>query len=195
MNQYLKSASDRFSKLIGDKQFAISPISEIDGEIITSITELFVKLDKREVVQILKQYKYLKDEEINDLLLQCNLDSTAKQYEKIEQDGGYKKLLDQIDELTDKLKSKREFITLKNERFAASIVFAYRVEEDYIKNTKYVGKLIINPTDVSATKQPLHANYTITCEDEDEFTELIESFEIQMEQSGVEFNKEGKEEE
>jgi hypothetical protein len=77
MNEYLKSAGKRFKDKFG-KEFLINPISNIDGEIVTEIIELFKKLKANEIVAVLKEYKYKKDTEIRDSLLDLNTNFKTK---------------------------------------------------------------------------------------------------------------------
>ena len=45
----------------------------------------------------------------------------------------------------------------------------------------------MNPTDRSATKIPLYANYEIVSHNESRFDDLVSSFEYQLVESGIEF--------
>lgn len=74
MNKYLKAASDRYPDEIKDK--LIHPISDIDGQIVTEIIELFKKLRFKNVVDILNDYKYKSDEDIALALLDVNTNIT-----------------------------------------------------------------------------------------------------------------------
>ena len=71
MNQYLKSASERYENKFKD-EFLINPISNTDAEIVVEIIELFKKAGVNEAVEILKEYKLNKDTEIRDSLLDLN---------------------------------------------------------------------------------------------------------------------------
>jgi hypothetical protein len=185
MNKYLKSASDRFKK-IKEKDYAIAPMSEIDCEVVVEVSELLKKCGKKDAVEILKQYKYLKDDEIRDQLIQCNIDSSSKNYEE----GGESevgKLLAEINELKEKLEQKKKFIQLKDDSIAVNLIFGFKTETYCDADWNFTGKLILNPVDRSATKIPLYANYEIEINDEDEFEEFVEDFVERMKSSNIEF--------
>jgi len=75
MTEYLKKSAENYNKLTED-ELIIHPMSSIDGEIITELYEIFKKIGVDDVVKALKQYKYLKDDEIRDKLLQFNTDNS-----------------------------------------------------------------------------------------------------------------------
>lgn len=199
MNKYLKSASENFEKL-KQKDYLISPISSTDGEIMTEIIELFKKCNQTGVVEILKQYKFLKDEEIRDQLLECNTKFNRKELDKSIRE--YQDLLDneEGDPFMENLKkiadSKIDFIIINEERIQASIIFGYRTSTKYDLNDNFEGKLILNPCDKNATKVPLYANHTFTFYNEEELNETIELLDKQLEKVNIKFvNKEIKEQE
>ena len=185
MNKYLKSASDRFEK-IKEKDYAIAPMSEMDCEVVVEVFELLRKSGKKDAVEILKQYKYLKDDEIRDQLIQCNIDTSSKNYEK-EGESEVGKLLAEINELKEKLEQKKKFIQLRDDSIAVNLIFGFKTETYCDADWNFTGKLILNPVDRSATKIPLYANYEIEVHDEDEFDEIVEHLTIQMKNSGIEF--------
>ena len=75
MTDYIRKSVENYKKLSED-EFLIHPLSSIDGEIITELYEIFKKIGVDDVVKVLKQYKYLKDDEIRDKLLQFNTDNS-----------------------------------------------------------------------------------------------------------------------
>lgn len=85
MNKQLKSAISRFDT-IKKQDYLISPISQIDAEIIIELGEIIKKLGGDDVLHILKEYKFKKDEEIRDDLLQWNIDFNSNK-EKSRKDG------------------------------------------------------------------------------------------------------------
>ena len=201
MNKYLKSASENFEKL-KQKDYLISPISSTDGEIMTEIIELFKKCNQTGVVEILKQYKFLKDEEIREQLLECNTNFKSQEVEDFDEgeEGGspksMKKLLKTIEKLKEMLARKTEFVIINEERIMANVIFGYRTDGGYDLNDNFEGKLIINPCDKNATKVPLYANHTFTFYDEEELNETIELLDKQLEKANIKFvNKEIKEKE
>ena len=199
MNKYLKSASDNFEKL-KQKDYLISPISITDGEIMTEIIELFKKCNQTGIVEILKQYKFLKDEEIRDQLLECNtnfnrkeLDKSIREYEDLLDGEDGDPFIENIKKIAD---SKIEFVIINEERIQASIIFGYRTSTKYDLDDNFEGKLILNPCDKNATKVPLYANHTFTFYDEEELNETIELLDKQLEKANIKFvNKEIKEKE
>lgn len=201
MNKYLKSASENFEKL-KQKDYLISPISSTDGEIMTEIIELFKKCNQTGVVEILKQYKFLKDEEIREQLLECNTNFKSQEVEDFDEgeEGGSpkstKKLLKIIEKLKEMLARKTEFVIINEERIMANIIFGYRTEGGYDLLDNFEGKLILNPCDKNATKVPLYANHTLIFYNEDELNEMIELLDKQLEKANIKFvNKEIKEKE
>lgn len=73
MNKYLASACERFLK-ISDKDYLIHPISEVDCEVFSELVQILTKAGLSEVIEIIKEYKGVKDLEIRDDLLQWNID-------------------------------------------------------------------------------------------------------------------------
>lgn len=189
MNKYLKSASENFEKL-KQRDYLISPISTTDGEIMTEIIELFKKLDKTDVVEVLKQYKFLKDEEIRDQLLECNTNFVREEFdepEKGESNGSTKKLLKTIQKLKEMLENKTEFVVLNEERINAQLIYGYKTEGEYDIHDNFIGKLVLNPCDKNATKVPLYANHTLIFYSEEMLNETIELLDRQLEKAKVKF--------
>ena len=204
MNKYLKSASENFEKL-KQKDYLISPISSTDGEIMTEIIELFKKCNQTGVVEILKQYKFLKDEEIRDQLLECNTNFKKQEIEDLDDDleegeedspKSMKKLLKTIEKLKEMLARKTEFVIVNEERIMANVIFGYRTDGGYDLLDNFEGKLILNPCDKNATKVPLYANHTFIFYSEEMLNETIELLDKQLEKANIKFvNKEIKEKE
>lgn len=174
MNTYLKSANKRFEK-IKERDYTIAPISLIDCEIIVELYELLKKFGARDVTQILKNYKYLKDEEIRDQLLQANMDLTKElsESENIEEENNPKKKL--------------KFIVLKNEAIRANYIFGFKTEIKYDQDDNFLGRLILNPVDIDATTKPLYGNHVIAVNDEDKFDNLVESLKTQLSRCDITF--------
>lgn len=183
MNEYLKSASERYKKL-SPKRFIINPISEVDCEIMVEIRELLKKAGLREADVILKEYKYLKDTEIRDQLMQCNINFRADE--------------DSLNDLVkDTLKSGKEndelfkvyFLTIGEHNLFARYISGFIVKEDYDENDNFIGTIILNPVDESATKQPIYSNYKIVFRNEEKFENELQSFKKQMIEAGIDFAK------
>lgn len=185
MNKYLKSASDSFEK-IKQKDYLINPISILDCEIMTEIVELFKRGGYDDVVQVLKSYKYLKDEEIRDQLIECNLDFNEEEFEEFDDIIG-DTLEKRVKKLKEKFDDKIEFITLGSDRINSNLIFGFRADEQYDLEDRFTGSLILNPTNVSATKIPLYANHILTFYDESEFEENVNLLERQLEKANIKF--------
>lgn len=71
MNKYLKSALERYKS---KEEFKIHPISKVDAEIVWELMIALGKLGINDLKDILDNYKYWKDSEVRDLLLQWNID-------------------------------------------------------------------------------------------------------------------------
>lgn len=145
MNQYLKSAVERYKKFISKykEPLKIHPISEIDAEIIIELQEILKKCDMQTVVNIIREYKFLKDEEIRDKLIQFNIDFSA-----ISSDPELKDI-----EYTD-------FIVLNEKNFKLKYIFSYEKIErwDYDRNELKYG-IHLNKTDEKVSeKMPLYGN-------------------------------------
>lgn len=69
MNPYLESAVKRYEQQ--DNVF-INPISEIDAQIISQVMIVLDKYDNKVLKAILDNYKYLKDNDIHDLIEEWN---------------------------------------------------------------------------------------------------------------------------
>jgi hypothetical protein len=169
MNQYLKSAVDRYEKFISKykEPLKIHPISVIDAEIIIELQQILKKCNMDTVVNILGQYKFLKDEEIRDKLLQFNIDFNKLQEIDISED--------QDIEIFD-------FITLKNKLFKLKYIFSYeKIEQwDHDRGDLKYG-IHINKTDEKVSeKMPLYGNekvwYFSYSNRDKEFDELDDYF-------------------
>ena len=171
MNQYLKSASKKYSSVI-DKEYLINPISEIDGEIITEVMELFKKMGAKGIAEILKNYKYLKDEEIRDQLLQANIDAASRAGEE------------RVNELK-KTPMRIPMVDFGEDTISAYLIFGYKESEYYDAEDCYHGVLMLNPTPPEATRLPLYANYRMEFSDEEKFEEFMFNFKAKLQEAGL----------
>lgn len=169
MNQYLKSASARFSQLNKEgKSHLISPISEMDAEIMVEIIELFKKLNKMNVVEILKNYKFHKDEEIRDALLDANTN-----FKTLDNESGDVEKKDSASVFI----TKRDFIKIKDERIYIWAINSWGKDERFCKDKKeIIYSIVLNRVEknLQITKVPMYANHTF---DFDEFDEREDAFE------------------
>lgn len=84
MNDYLNSASARYKE---NKDIKINPISKFDAEIIWELRNIIEKLGANEIKDVLDSYKYLKDEDIFDLLKSWNKNNPEGVKLSIEEGG------------------------------------------------------------------------------------------------------------
>ncbi len=109
MKNYLKAATESFEKLKVGKKL-INPISGIDAEIVFETINYLKKINQFQLWTILESWKYLKDEEIRDQLLQLNIDTVQKPTFK----DKLGELVDSVDEVIEEKKWKKPFVKLKN---------------------------------------------------------------------------------
>lgn len=161
MNQYLKSASERFSKL-KKSEYLISPISEIDAGIMVEIMEILKKYKANEAVAILKQYKELKDSEIRDMLLQLNIDK-GKMVEGKEQKESGSEIMPEEEEFLSMI----QFNDFHSTCIKRTLILGYSKYTiiDNKNNTAYPS-ILLNHCDETATKKPMYANFTLVYDDE-----------------------------
>ena len=74
MKIHLKKSVESYDK-IKDRYYLINPVSEVDAEIFVEIMQIFKKLGRSDLTSILDQWKYIKDSELRDQLLQWNIDN------------------------------------------------------------------------------------------------------------------------
>lgn len=178
MNQYLKAAVDRYERLNkGEKTYLIAPISKIDAEIIVEIVELFKKLNKMNVVEILKNYKFHKDEEIRDALLDAN---TNFKNESSTSDDEQKEALSAFT-------TKRDFVQIGDERIFIGMINSWSKGERFCrKRGSMVYSIILNrfEKDLQLTKVPMYANHTFDFDDMDERDEAFDKLDDLLTSSG-----------
>lgn len=172
MNQYLKSAADRFKKYIKE-DFNINPISKTDANIIFEIREIFKKLAQEELVQILDSYKFKKDIEIEENLLGWNTNFNRKIEDiKNEQKESIPKIL---------------YINIGKTRMLLNDIWNYGTFERY-KEVAGKGKMIygikINSTDDFAKARPFLVNHEVIFTTEEERDEVLEKLEYILEENG-----------
>lgn len=186
MNNYLKSASKRFTE-IKKSDYLINPMSEIDCEIVVELSELFKKYGAVDVVEILKQYKCLKDEEIRDQLLQANMDFSLKEIEMGDKEDEKKKkkgLFKQLMELFDLF---RNFLIIDEERIDTKFIFGYKkdfhIDEDF---EEYY--IILNPLNTEGMKSlPFYTNHKFTFYNEQERDDMVDIIDNLLKDKDVKF--------
>ena len=185
MNNYFKSAIERYNKLLDRKQkekggYLVNPISEADAEIIIELKELLKKAGNEQALAILKEYKGgVADTEILDNLRQCNIDTSDHRLEEYEEEFG-------DEEKIEKKIKEREFIVLNDSRIEARLIFGYEPKDlSTFDEEKY--QIRLNPCNVDATKLPLYANYKLTFYNEEEFEKATKLLDEQMKQANIKF--------
>lgn len=179
MNAYFKAAIERYKKLLKNKEsFLINPLSEVDCEIIIELKELLIKAGNNQAINILKEYKgQVKDTEIRDQLIQCNIDTKNKELEDFidfdDEEFDIKELKKRLIVLQKELEdNKREFIVIDEDRIFAYLIFGYeKIDKSTFDYEEF--QLVLNPTRIDATKIPLYANKTFTFYNEEECNKAI----------------------
>lgn len=175
MNKYLKVASERYKESF-KKQVLINPISEVDGEIMTEITELFKKAGLKEAVAILSEYKFSKDTEIRDSLLELNTNYKQKLASKIVSEI----IDDEEDDFDERelLISFNDFRGLNIKRYLI-LGFSRITIIDNETGTEYPS-IVLNECDETASKKPMYANHILSYDDFDErdndYSMLVDEF-------------------
>ena len=181
MNQYLKAAANRYEKKVG-KEFLINPISNVDAEVIVELSELLKKAGLSQVSAILKEYKFKKDVEIRDLLLDFNtnfkerIHPIAKLANKVATSPDSEILEDEETE------PEQRFIGFNDLRYTTikkTLILGYRLLTliDQDTDVEY-SSIIINECDVLATKKPMYDNLILSYEDEETRDEDVEMLEM-----------------
>lgn len=181
MNQYLKSAVNRYNQLDkGGKVHLISPISKIDSEIIVEIIELFKKFNAKSIVEILNNYKFRKDDEIKDLLLDANTNFKNKVSEEITDEEDKKG--------SSILINKRDFVKIKDERILIWVINSWGKDERFCpQKREIIYSIVLNRVEknLQLTKVPQYANHTFDFEDIDERDEAFDKLDGALLSSGI----------
>ena len=162
MNKYFKSAVGRFNKLKKDESFLINPISEFDAEVITEIREVLNKLGATEVLDILKNYKGIKDEEIRDRLMTFNVEHPSLGVAKLAN-----KVAEQVADDIENENKKPVFFRLGDLHLKEYHFLGFELFEE-IKSGDYLFGILLNPTPPLAKNIPLYANYKVIFNDEED---------------------------
>lgn len=161
MKAHLKKSVDQYSKI--QDEVLINPISQTDAEIITEVIEALKKLDKTDLVAILDGWKYKKDSEVRDDLLQWNIDfnseSNQEEDTKDKEYAWFKKLEGGGYIINGQLYVQHPiftFITLGDIRYCLEEIFNYsKIEEwDYdVNKMKYGIRLNSHPDESTFKKK------------------------------------------
>lgn len=184
MNQYLKSAANRFNQLNKDgKVHLISPISQIDGEIITEIIELFRKFHADNIVEVLNNYKFRKDEEVRDDLLSLN---TEFNMGKGNQD--LPNTPEDVSEKVAELIKKRDYVKIQDERVYVWSITSWGKEERYCPHKKdMIYSIVLNRVEktLQVSKVPMYSNHRFDYEDIDERDLAFDNLDSALLSSGL----------
>ena len=185
MNDHFKAASKRYTGLLPkNKQtegYLINPISEVDCEIIIELSQLLKKAGFNKALAILKEYKgTVKDVEIRDQLLQCNIDTKPQKLSREAEEF--------IEDLTEGKERNRDrkFIVIDEHRFSSDLIYGYKIE-DKTEGDSEQYDIVLNPCKDDATRLPLYANEAFTFYDYDKCIETVKLIDEQMKKSNVKF--------
>lgn len=162
LNKYFEAAVRRYKEKF-DTESLISPISEGDAKIIKEIIELFKKLKQDAVVQILKNWKFHKDLEVEEALLGVNTDLVRESVESKENlsDEEFQERIKFIEEqIRNKLEEeiqKRPFINFRGKDFNVWNVWSVDMGSD-IQDSVEKFYICINKIDETVQKVPVLAN-------------------------------------
>lgn len=162
LNKYFEAAVRRYKEKF-DTESLISPISEGDAKIIREIIELFKKLKQDAVVQILKNWKFHKDLEVEEALLGVNTDLVRESVESKENlsDEEFQERIKFIEEqIRNKLEEeiqKRPFINFRGKDFNVWNVWSVDMGSD-IQDSVEKFYICINKIDETVQKVPVLAN-------------------------------------
>lgn len=162
LNKYFEAAVRRYKEKF-DSESLISPISEGDAKIIKEIIELFKKLKQDAVVQILKNWKFHKDLEVEEALLGVNTDLVRESVESKENlsDEEFQERIKFIEEqIRNKLEEeiqKRPFINFRGKDFNVWNVWSVDMGSD-IQDSVEKFYICINKVDETVQKVPVLAN-------------------------------------
>ena len=169
MNKYKQEAVKRYSQKFKE-EFLINPISTLDAEIITELEEILKKGKLLGAAEIMKRYKYDKDSDIRDELLQLNMELSSKVAEKATKDAG---LEEEPEE------KKREPFFLFNDYMGFTIkrnlILGFRAIWFDTKEEGEVYSILLNETPDGTKNLPMYSNFVLSYEDEESRDEDLEA--------------------
>ena len=187
MNKYFRSAVDRYNKM-KDKDYLIHPISNEDSEIITELKVILDKVGLSDVKAILDDYKFKKDEEVRDDLLQWNIDHPKKPKGKEKGEEGGNEGLDFLKTLLGEEK-KPPYLKIGDLMLRPFHIIATQKFEDYNEDTnEYYYGLILNPMPKGADLKnvPIFANEHLLFETEENRNNTLQRLEQFLGDNGIE---------
>lgn len=147
MNQFLKKAVERYT--FGD--FKINPISEVDAEIIVELKEMLNKAGLKGANQILANYKFLKDTEIRDALLQWNIDNPVKSKSELPEEKS--------------AENKSYFLNIGGHLISPAQLYGIYVDYEGLK-------IVLNPSTTERYNNP-YSNLSIPFDSEESIDEFV----------------------
>ena len=171
LNKYFESAVKRYKEKFPNESL-ISPISEGDAKVIKEIIELFKKLKQDAVVKILQNWKFHKDLEVEESLLEVNTNLVRNSVESKENlsDEEFQERIKFIEEqIRNKLEEeiqKRPFINFRDKDFNVWNIFSVDIGSD-IQDHVEKFYICINKIDETVQKVPVLANTYFWFYDED----------------------------
>ncbi len=164
MNEFFKAAIKRFKI----KESLIAPISEVDAEIIGELIEIFKKLEMTPLINILAKYKYLKDSEILDKVLEFSLKLSSDIYNAKQN----------IDDEGNPIPIVIRYLLINNRRIDLFQIVGFDVIDD-INGGEILYQIKLNPTPDKAKYVPYYSNEILefkTKESRDELAAKIDMY-------------------
>ena len=141
MNTFLKASVERYPQNLA--KTLIHPISEMDALIITEIISLLKDSGLQGTATLLNQYKYLKDEEIYNKLLDIHAQELIDADEDVDDVKAKGKRRGSLD-----LLFVRNWIYFKDYRIDVGHVYCYEKHDEYkVASGKMIYQIILNPLD------------------------------------------------
>lgn len=174
MKDYLKKAIEKYpceeleAKINKGEPLKINPISKIDADIIVEIIELLRKYNSNvainDAISIIEQWKYLKDTDILNKLIQLNLDVSKAIADNSSNEGGAAPVI--------------RYLNINGSRIDLNLFISHEVYETSENgNIQYVLKL--NPVHEKSKNFPMYANLEFNFSDiveRDNYATALDSY-------------------
>lgn len=164
MNEFFKAAVKRFKT----KESLIAPISEVDAEIVGELIEIFKKLEMTPLVNTLSKYKYLKDSEILDRVLDFSLRLSSDIYNAKQN----------LDEEGNPIPIVIRYLLVNNRRIDLFQIVGFDVIDDN-SGDEILYQIRLNPTPDKSKYVPYYSNEILefnTKESRDELATKIDIY-------------------
>ena len=177
MNKFTRSAVDRFNK-IKEKEYLINPISEVDCEIFVELGQILKKAGLTAVLEIMKSYKELKDEEVRDQLLQFNIDYKG---------NGLNTLKNAVQEAVESVQDEFKYtpiIIIGDIQLKLNYIHGLQIGSRLdIGTGEYIWWIKINPVPDDVKSVPYFANHVIEFYDEENRNEVLNKLRAAFEEN------------